>query len=63
MGECYSAEKNLKSASKPGVRLKATACFKERQSNPTLLKKEKKLYIYLYRENQVGHRKPHEIWE
>lgn len=44
MGECYSAEKNFKSANKPGVRLKATARFKERQRNPTLLE----IYIYIY---------------
>ena len=48
MGECYSAEKNFKSAKKPGVRLKATAHFKE---NSTLLEKKYVyvcIYIYIY---------------
>ena len=46
MGECYSAKKNFKSAKKPGVRLKATAHFKE---NSTLLEKKKCVYIYTSR--------------
>ena len=61
MGECYSAEKNFKSAKKPGVRLKATAHFKE---NSTLLEQKYVyvyIYIYIYIRTQVGHRQPHEV--
>lgn len=45
MGEWYSAKN-------PGVRLKAIACLKERQRNPTLpgKKKKKKVYIFIKRE-------------
>lgn len=43
MGECYSAKKN------PGVRLKAIARLKERQRNPTLPGKKKKVYIFIKR--------------
>lgn len=68
MGEGYSAEKNFKSANKPGVRLKATAHFKE-MAEKSQLAGERGKYIYIcvcekihtHTHNQVGHRKPREI--
>lgn len=49
MGEGYSAEKNFKSANKPGVRLKATAHFKEMAEKSNLAGVRKKnIYICMY---------------
>lgn len=45
MGEGYSAEKNFTSANKPGVRLKATAHFKEMTETSSLVGERKKKNI------------------